>query len=57
MVLGVAITVAVIALLTFPLVPGFLGGLLDFAVILFGLGALWLWGRQRIAKAPATTTG
>lgn len=57
MVLGVAITVAVVALLTFPLIPGFLGGLLNFAIILFGLGALWLWGRHRMAKAPAATTG
>lgn len=52
MVIGVAITVAVVALLTFPLIPGFLGGLLDFAIVLFGLGALWLWGRGRIGKKP-----
>jgi cytoskeletal protein CcmA (bactofilin family) len=49
MIIGVLITVAVIALLSFPLIPGFLGGLLNFAVILFGLGALWLWGRERRA--------
>jgi cytoskeletal protein CcmA (bactofilin family) len=49
MIIGVLITVAVIALLSFPLIPGFLGGLLNFAVILFGLGALWLWGRERTA--------
>jgi len=49
MVIGVTITVAVIALLSFPLIPGFLGWLLNFAVILFGLGALWLWGRERMA--------
>lgn len=54
MVIGVLITVAVIALLTFPLVPGFLGWLLNFAVILFGLGALWLWGRERMARRPVT---
>ena len=54
MVIGVVITVMVIALLRFPLIPGFLGGLLNFAVILFGLGALWLWGRERIARQPAT---
>jgi cytoskeletal protein CcmA (bactofilin family) len=52
MVIGVVITVAVIALFRFPLIPGFLGGLLNFAVILFGLGALWLWGRERIARRP-----
>ena len=43
MVIGVAITVVVVALLSFPLIPGFLGGLVEFAVVLFGLGALWLW--------------
>ncbi len=53
MVIGVAITVAVVAVLTFPLIPGFLGGLLDFAVILFGLGALWLWAREKLVKHPA----
>lgn len=57
MVIGVAITVAVIALLTFPLIPGALGRLLEFAIILFGLGALWLSIRQRVVKAapPAVT--
>jgi cytoskeletal protein CcmA (bactofilin family) len=54
MVIGVIITVAAIALLSFPLIPGFLGGLLNFAVILFGLGALWLWGRERMARRPVT---
>lgn len=53
MVLGVAITVVVIALLTFPLVPGFLGGLVNFAIVLFGLGALWLWIRPRLERKPA----
>jgi cytoskeletal protein CcmA (bactofilin family) len=52
MVIGVAITVLVVALLTFPLIPGFLGGLLNFAIILFGLGTLWLWGREGLAKKP-----
>lgn len=55
MVIGVAITVAVVALLTFPLIPGGLGWLLNLAVILFGLGAIWLWGGQRMAKAPQAT--
>ncbi len=50
MVIGLAITVVVIALLSFPLVPGILGGLLDFMIILFGLGALWLRGREAFAK-------
>jgi hypothetical protein len=53
MVIGVLITVAVIALLSFPLIPGILGALLNFAVILFGLGALWLWGRERISHRTA----
>ena len=54
MIIGVATTVVVIALLTFPLVPGFLGGLLNFAIVLFGLGALYLWLRQLLQKkAPA----
>ncbi|HSB00011.1 MAG TPA: polymer-forming cytoskeletal protein [Anaerolineales bacterium] len=52
MVIGVIITVVVIALLSFPLIPGLLGGLLNFVVILFGLGALWLWGRERRAVRP-----
>jgi cytoskeletal protein CcmA (bactofilin family) len=50
MVIGVILTVAVIALFRFPLIPGFVGGLLNFVVILFGLGALWLWGRERSAR-------
>jgi len=54
MVIGVALTVIVIALLTFPLIPGFLGGLLNFMIILFGLGALWLWGREGLFKKPVT---
>jgi len=54
MVIGVIITVAVIALLSFPLIPGFLGGLLNFVVVLFGLGALWLWARERMARRPVT---
>jgi hypothetical protein len=52
MVIGVIITVAVIALLSFPLIPGVLGWLLNFAVVLFGLGALWLWGRERLVRGP-----
>jgi cytoskeletal protein CcmA (bactofilin family) len=54
MIIGVLITLAVIALLSFPLIPGFLGGLLNFAVILFGLGALGLWLRERLGARSAT---
>ena len=50
MVIGIAITVAVVALLSFPLIPGALGWLLDGAIVLFGLGAIFLWVRQRTAK-------
>jgi cytoskeletal protein CcmA (bactofilin family) len=53
MVIGVVVTVVVIALFRFPLIPGFLGTFLNFVVILFGLGALWLWGRERLARRPA----
>ena len=52
MVIGVVITVAVVALLKFPLVPGVLGGLLDFAIILFGLGALWIRAREGLIRKP-----
>ena len=52
MVVGVLLTAAVIAVLSFPLIPGFLGWLVNFAVILLGLGALWLWGRDRMARRP-----
>ena len=54
MVIGVVTTVAVIALFSFPFIPGFLGGLLNLAVVLSGLGALWLWGRERMARQPLT---
>jgi cytoskeletal protein CcmA (bactofilin family) len=54
MIIGVIFMVAVIALLSFPLIPGFLGWLLNFAIILFGLGAVWLWGRERLARSPVT---
>jgi len=54
MILGVVIIVVVVALFRFPLLPlGFFGWLLNFAVVLFGLGALWLWGRERFSKQPA----
>jgi hypothetical protein len=54
MILGVVVVVLVVGILRFPLIPiGFLGWLVNLAIILFGLGALWLWGRQRFAK-PAS---
>jgi hypothetical protein len=54
MVLGVVVIAGVVALFRFPLVPlGFFGWLINFVVVLFGLGALWLWGRERFAKQPA----
>ena len=56
MVIGVAITIALIALLTYPMIPGFLGDLLNLAIVLFGLGTLWLWLRQRLPKREAANT-
>lgn len=53
MVIGVAITAAVVALLSFPLIPGALGWLLNLAIILLGLGAIWLWVRARTVKPAA----
>lgn len=54
MILGVIVITVVVALFRFPLVPlGFFGWLLNFAVVLLGLGALWLWGRERFGKQPA----
>lgn len=52
-ILGIVILVLGIGLLSFPLIPiGALGWLVNFAVILFGLGALWIWGRE--AMEPRT---
>lgn len=51
---GVTLIALVVGLFKFPLLPlGFFGWLLNFAVILFGLGALWLWGRERLGMQPA----
>jgi len=50
MVIGVLITLVAVALFSFPLIPGILGSLLNFMIVLFGLGAVWLWGREVIAK-------
>lgn len=50
MVIGVLITIAVLALLSFPNIPGVFAWLVNTAVILFGLGTLWLWSRDRLMK-------
>jgi cytoskeletal protein CcmA (bactofilin family) len=53
MILGVVLIVVVIGMFRFPLLPlGFFGWLLNFIIVLFGLGALWIWGRDRIGKPP-----
>jgi hypothetical protein len=52
MVIGVLVTLTVIALLSFPAIPGIFSWLVNTAVILFGLGTLWIWGRDRLAKKP-----
>ncbi len=47
MVTGVVILVFIIELFSFPLLPiGFFGWLINFSVVLCGLGALWIWGRE-----------
>ena len=54
MIVGVVIIAVVVGMFKFPFVRlGFFGWLLNFAVVLFGLGALWLWGRERFSKQPA----
>jgi cytoskeletal protein CcmA (bactofilin family) len=54
MILGVVVIVFVVGLLRFPLISlGFLGWLVNFTIVLFGLGALWLWGRERLSKPAA----
>ena len=51
MVVGVFVLVLIIGLFRFPLLPlGFFGWLINFLVVLCGLGALWLWGREKFAK-------
>ena len=52
MVIGLLITLGVIALLSFPAIPSFFGWLVNFAVILFGLGTMWIWTRDRLAHKP-----
>jgi cytoskeletal protein CcmA (bactofilin family) len=50
MIVGVLLTVVVTALLSFPLIPGFLAWLVNLAIVLLGLGALWMWSRERMLK-------
>ena len=51
MVIGVLVIVFVVGLLRFPLLPlGFIAWLVNFVVILLGLGALWLRGRDTVRK-------
>jgi hypothetical protein len=48
-VIGVAVLIFIIELFRFPLLPiGFFGWLINFTVILCGLGALWIWGRDAL---------
>jgi len=54
MVIGVIVLVVIIDLFRFPLLPiGFFGWLINFTVILCGLGALWIWGRKAIQARKA----
>ena len=49
MVTGVILLILIIELFSFPLLPiGFFGWLINFSVVLCGLGALWIWGRETI---------
>lgn len=50
MVIGVTVVVLAVGLLSFPLVTGALGWLLNLVVVLFGLGAIWLWGSDQFAR-------
>lgn len=53
MLLGVTLIVFVLALFHIPVLPGavkFFGVLLNLTVVFFGLGALWIWGRERMSK-------
>jgi cytoskeletal protein CcmA (bactofilin family) len=47
MVIGVSIIALIVAL-------PYIGWLLGLLVMFFGLGALWLWGRERVSKQPVT---
>ncbi len=54
--IGVTLVVLVVGLLSFPLIPGSLGWLLNSLVILFGMGAIWLGGREALFRKPAAST-
>jgi cytoskeletal protein CcmA (bactofilin family) len=57
MLVGVTTLALVIGLFNIPLLSlGFFGWVINFLVVLFGLGALWLWGRERFSKHPAEIT-
>ena len=54
MVIGVTVLIVIIELFRFPLLPiGFFGWLINFSVILCGLGALWIWGREKMQARKA----
>jgi len=53
MLIGVALLAPALALLALPAVPGFVGALVNVALLLFALGALWLWARGRLAPRRA----
>jgi cytoskeletal protein CcmA (bactofilin family) len=54
MLIGVAVLVVVVALLSFPLALPGLGWLVGLGVVLAGLGAVWMWGREAWAKSRLT---
>ena len=55
MVTGVVILILIIELFSFPLLPiGFFGWMINFSVILCGLGALWIWGRETMQARKTT---
>ncbi len=55
-VIGVTVIVIGVGLLSFPLIPGALGWLLNLFIVLFGLGAIWLRGRDLLGGKPPVTT-
>lgn len=55
MIVGVTMIAVVVALFRFPLLPlGFFGWLINFTIVLLGLGTLWLWGRDNLRKKPVS---
>jgi cytoskeletal protein CcmA (bactofilin family) len=45
MLVGVPLLTMAIAIISMPFIPEIFGGLFKFVILLFGLGALWLWAR------------